>query len=163
MRSRFSSRYEFDEHKWRCDGITTRLYKAVKCVINQGGARWHLSQITDEIEPSERGRHVLGARRKSERETRKLRCAKPSAPKPSRRRMKPTLNWTKSKAEAYAPGHFALTARVAGLSCGTAACWKRVSPRRLPASASHARQQSLVRSAHPQTLMRRDGRQLFAC
>jgi len=33
--------------------------------------RWHLRQITDEIEPSERGRHVLGARRKSERETRK--------------------------------------------------------------------------------------------
>jgi hypothetical protein len=52
----------------------------------------------------ERGRHVLGARRKSEREMRKLRCAKPSAPKPSRRRMKPTLNWTKSKVESYAPG-----------------------------------------------------------
>jgi hypothetical protein len=38
---------------------------------------------------------VLGARRKSERETRKLRCAKPSATKPSRRRIKPILNWTK--------------------------------------------------------------------
>src|SRR5215831_19181616 len=66
--------------------------------------QWHLSQITGEIEPSERGRHVLGARKKSERETRKLRCAKPSAPKSSRRRMKPILDRTKSKAEAYAPG-----------------------------------------------------------
>jgi hypothetical protein len=47
---------------------------------------------------------VLGARKKSERETRKLRCAKPSAPKASRRRMKPILDRTKSKAEAYAPG-----------------------------------------------------------
>jgi hypothetical protein len=56
----------------------------------------------DEIEPSERGRHVLGARKKSERETKKLRCAKPSAPKSSRRRMKPILDRTKSKAEAYA-------------------------------------------------------------
>jgi len=37
---------------------------------------------------------VLGARRKSKSETRKLRCAKPSAPKPSRRRMKPILDWT---------------------------------------------------------------------
>jgi len=46
---------------------------------------------------------VLGARKKSERETRKLRCAKPSAPKSSRRRMKPILE-RKSKAEAYAPG-----------------------------------------------------------
>ena len=65
---------------------------------------------------------------------------------------------------------------------GTAACWKRVSPRRLPVSASHARRQSLappateapslavpqlatsgVRSAHLQTPMRRDGRQLFLC
>jgi hypothetical protein len=45
---------------------------------------------------------VLGARRKSEGETRKLRCAKPSAPKSSRRRMKPILDRTKSKAEAYA-------------------------------------------------------------
>jgi hypothetical protein len=62
--------------------------------------RWHLRQITDEIEPSERGRHVLGARRKSERETRKPRCAKPSAPKQSRRRMKPILHRKKSKAEA---------------------------------------------------------------
>src|SRR6516165_10393524 len=66
--------------------------------------RWHLRQIKDEIEPSERGRHVLGARKKSERETRKLRCAKPSAPKSSRGRMKPILDWTKSNAEAYAPG-----------------------------------------------------------
>jgi hypothetical protein len=80
--------------------IATRLYKADKWFINQRETRWHLSQITDEIEPSERGRHVLGARRKSERETRKLGCAKPSAPKPRRRRMKPILNWTKSKAEA---------------------------------------------------------------
>ena len=104
MRSRFSGRYEFDAHTWRCDGIATCLYKANKCVIKQGGTRWHLSQITDEIESSERGRHVLGARRKSERKTRKLRCAKPSAPKPSRRRMKPILDWMKSKAEAYAPG-----------------------------------------------------------
>src|SRR5215469_13745986 len=62
--------------------------------------RWHLRQITDEIEPSERGRHVLGARRKNERETKKPRCAKPSAPKRSRRRMKPILHWKKSKAEA---------------------------------------------------------------
>jgi hypothetical protein len=98
-----SGRYEFDAHKCRCDGIATRLYKPDKCVINQGGTRWDLSQITDEIEPSERGRYVLGARRKSERETRKLRCAKPSAPKPRRRRMKPTLNWSKSKAEAACP------------------------------------------------------------
>jgi hypothetical protein len=104
MRSRFSGRYQFDAHKWRCDGIATRLYKADKRVIKQRGTWWHLSQITDEIEPSERGRHVLGARRKSESKTRKLRCAKPSAPKPSRRRMKPILDWTKSKAEAYAPG-----------------------------------------------------------
>src|SRR6516225_900258 len=78
--------------------------------------------------------------------------------------------------------HFGLTARVARLSCDAAACWKRVSPRRLPASASHARQQSLappateapsladpqlatsgVRSARQQTPMHRDGRQLFAC
>ena len=51
-----------------------------------------------------RGRHVLGARKKNERETRKLRCAKPSAPKSSRRRMKPILDRTKSKAEAYGPG-----------------------------------------------------------
>ena len=47
---------------------------------------------------------MLGARKKSESETRKLRCAKPSAPKSSRRRMKPILDRTKSKAEAYAPG-----------------------------------------------------------
>src|SRR6516162_8746435 len=58
----------------------------------------------DEIELTEQGRHVLGARKKSERETRKLRCAKPSAPKLSRRRMKPILYRTKSKAKAYAPG-----------------------------------------------------------
>ena len=50
----------------------------------------------------DRGRHVLGAMKKCERETRKLRCAKPSAPKSSRRRMKPILDWTKSKAEARA-------------------------------------------------------------
>src|SRR6516225_8445643 len=81
--------------------IATCLYKA-ECVV-RARRRWHLSQITDEIEPSERGRHVLGARKKSERETRKLRCAKPSAPKSSRRRMKPILDRTKSKAEAYAP------------------------------------------------------------
>jgi hypothetical protein len=63
--------------------------------------RWHLSLIMDEIEPSERGRHALGARKKSERETRKPRCAKPSTPKLGRRRMKPVLDWTKSKAEAH--------------------------------------------------------------
>src|SRR5262249_34943081 len=62
--------------------------------------QWHLSQITGEIEPIERGRHVLGARRKSERETKKPRCAKPSAPKRSRRRMEPILHWRKSKADA---------------------------------------------------------------
>src|SRR5215472_9592476 len=70
--------------------IATRLYKA-ECVV-RARRRWHLRQITDEIEPSERGRHVLGARRNSERETRKPRCAKPSAPKRSRRRMKPILH-----------------------------------------------------------------------
>src|SRR5689334_13311551 len=80
-------------HTWRFNGIAT-------CVINQRETQWHLSQITDEIEPSERGQHVLGARRKSERKTRKPRCAKPSAPKRSRRRMKPILHWKKSKAEA---------------------------------------------------------------
>ena len=42
---------------------------------------------------------MLGARKKSQRETRKLRCAKPSAPKSSRRRMKPILDRTKSKAD----------------------------------------------------------------
>src|SRR6516165_9744719 len=79
--------------------IATCLYKA-ECVV-RARRRWHLSQITDEIEPSERGRHVLGARKKSERETRKLRCAKPSAPKSSRRRMKPLLDRTKSKADQH--------------------------------------------------------------
>ncbi len=44
---------------------------------------------------------MLGAMRKSERKTRELRCAKPSAPKPSRRRMKPILHWRKSKVEAW--------------------------------------------------------------
>src|SRR5262249_15839594 len=78
--------------------IATCLYKA-ECVV-RARRRWHLRQITDEIEPSERGRHVLAARRNSERETRKPRCAKPSAPKRSRRRMKPILHWKKSKAEA---------------------------------------------------------------
>ena len=77
---------------WRFNGIATCLYKADKCVMNQRETQWHLSQITDEIEPSERGRYVLGARRKSEREMRKLRCAKPSALKPRRRRMKPILD-----------------------------------------------------------------------
>src|SRR6516164_9403240 len=52
----------------------------------------------------DRGRHVLGAMKKCERETRKLRCAKPSAPKSSRRRMKPILDWTKSKAAEYDDG-----------------------------------------------------------
>ena len=33
----FPGRYEFDAHKWRCDGIATRLYMANKCVINQRG------------------------------------------------------------------------------------------------------------------------------
>ena len=42
--------------------------------------------------------------KKSERETRKLRCAKPSAPELIRRRMKPVLDRTKSRAKAYAPG-----------------------------------------------------------
>jgi hypothetical protein len=42
----------------------------------------------------------LGARRKSERETRKPRYANPSAPKRGRRQMKPILHWKKSKAEA---------------------------------------------------------------
>ena len=78
--------------------IATCLYKA-ECVI-PARRRWHLRQITDEIEPSERGRHVLGARRNSERETRKPRCAKRSAPKRSRQRMKPILHWKKNKAEA---------------------------------------------------------------
>src|SRR6516165_7214362 len=78
--------------------IATCLYKA-ECVV-RARRRWHLRQITDEIEPSERGRHVLGARRNSERETRKPRCAKPGAPKRSRRRMKPILHLKKSKAEA---------------------------------------------------------------
>src|SRR6516165_1287915 len=61
---------------------------------------WHSNQITDEIEPSERGQHVLGTRRNNERRTGKLRCAKPSAPKSGRRRMKPLLHRRKSKADA---------------------------------------------------------------
>ena len=61
---------------------------------------WHSNQITDEIEPSERGQHVLGTRRNNERRTGKLRCAKPSAPKSRRRRMKPLLHRRKSKADA---------------------------------------------------------------
>ncbi len=55
--------------------------------------------ITDEIEPSERERHVLGAKIKSERRTRELRCAKPSALKPSRRRRKPVPHWRKNKVD----------------------------------------------------------------
>jgi hypothetical protein len=34
---RFSDRYEFDEHKWRCDGIATRLYKAVSALSTSEG------------------------------------------------------------------------------------------------------------------------------
>jgi hypothetical protein len=49
---------------------------------------WRSSQITEEIEPSERGRHASRAKRNSERRTRRPRCAKPSAAKPNRRRMK---------------------------------------------------------------------------
>ena len=76
---------------------------------------------------------MLGARKKSERETRKLRCAKPSAPKSSRRRMKPILDRTKSKAEAYAPGAapkgtfpspFQFSPFLAGIS-ETACCGRR--------------------------------------
>jgi hypothetical protein len=61
--------------------------------------RWHLNQITGEIEPNEQERHALGARRKSKRRTRELRCANPSAPKSNRRRMKPILHWRKGKAD----------------------------------------------------------------
>ena len=80
MRSRFSGRYEFDvEHKWRCDGIATRLYKADKCVINQRGTRWHLSQITCGRDRAERVRAVRasGARgEKAKERTIKPRCEK---------------------------------------------------------------------------------------
>ena len=55
-------------HTWRGNGIATSLYKANKCAINQRGTLWHLRQITDEIEPSERGRHVLGAEKKRKRD-----------------------------------------------------------------------------------------------
>jgi hypothetical protein len=68
-------------------------------------AQWHLSQITDEIEPSERGRHVLGARRKSERRTRKLRYAKPNAPKPSCRPVNPPLRKSKADELRQDPRH----------------------------------------------------------
>jgi cold shock protein len=73
--------------------------------------QWHLSQITDEIEPSERGQHVLGARRKSERRTRKLRYAKPSAPKPRRRQTNPPLR--KSKADTWTLVHISAVKRSA--------------------------------------------------
>ena len=72
---------------------------------------------------------MLRAKKKSERETRKLRCAKPRALKSSRRRMKPILSWTKSKAEAYtasaapkgtfpAPFSFAFLAGILETACG---------------------------------------------
>jgi hypothetical protein len=38
MRSRFSGRYEFDEHKWRCDGIATRLYKLISALSTREDA-----------------------------------------------------------------------------------------------------------------------------
>ena len=88
------SRYDFDARR-----AYIRLNKRV--IVKQRGMRWHLSLIMDGIEPSERGRHVPGVKKKSEKETRKPRCAKPSTPKSRRRRMKPILDRTKSKAEAY--------------------------------------------------------------
>src|SRR5690348_11932553 len=104
MRSRLSL------SSYRCVDMarngSRRAYISLTVRDQPARRRWHLRQITDEIEPSERGRHVLGARRKSERETRKPRCAKPSALKRSRRRMKPILHWEKSKAEAQLVARF---------------------------------------------------------
>lgn len=80
--------------------LSRRAYMTPIRAYSTARTQWHLSQITDEIEPSERGRRALGARRNSERRTRKLRSAKPSTLKPSRRRMKPILHRRKSKADA---------------------------------------------------------------
>ena len=92
---------------------------------------------------------------KNERETRKLRCAKPSAPKSSRQRMKPILDWTKSKAEAYAPGAarrapsrlHSVFAFSAGIS-ETACCGRR-SGSQPPFDACFGHQRSLLPTAFP--------------
>ena len=97
---------------------------------------------------SERGK-------KNERETRKLRCAKPSAPKSSRQRMKPILDWTKSKAEAYTPGAarsapsrlHSVFAFSPGIS-ETACCGRR-SGSQPPFDACFGHQRSLLPTAFP--------------
>ena len=95
---------------------------------------------------------MLGARKKRERETRKLRCAKPSAPKSSRRRMKPILHWTKSKAEAYTPRTaptpswlHSVFAFLAGIS-ETACCGRR-SGSQPPFDARFSHERSLLPAA----------------
>src|SRR5262249_46718227 len=99
MRSRLFLSLQFDA-QYGAAMASRRAYINLTARDQSARRRWHLTRITDEIERRERGRHALGARRKSERETRKPRCAKPSTPKRSRRRMKPILHRKKSKAEA---------------------------------------------------------------
>ena len=77
----------------------------------------------------DRAERARAARARSEEKKRKkdekTALRKAQRPKPSRRRMKPILDWTKSKAEAYAPGaapiqFFAFLAGISEIaSCGS--------------------------------------------
>src|SRR6516225_1803434 len=74
---RFGSKADITRHQLNVrftpksgHSIATCLYKA-ECVA-RARRRWHLRQITDEIEPSERGRHISerGETAKERRENR---------------------------------------------------------------------------------------------